>query len=750
MNIVKGLLVAGCLVAAVLSACGGGGGGSGSGSNAAVAAASTSPNLPAVNISPDTVPNTPSAPGTPLTGVTQANAGQAQTVVVGTVVTLDGSASTVQSGRSLTYSWTFLAPSGHAISGASTVHPSFTADTVGTFGLQLLISDGLSSSSSSISVTAAPGNAAINVALVASRASGVAPLAVFFDASATTATTSARPFHELEFQWNFGETNLGNWSQGAHANVVSRNVDTGPVAAHVFETPGTYSVKLNATDGANVGSTTVQITVTDPNTVFAASTACVSVVGAFTGCPTGAAKITSSDYAAVINDIGNALIRCFLFNRGESWTASAQAIEMHNGPGLIGAYGSGAAPKWVLPAGITGLVLSDITTPTISDWRVMDLEINGQTLATSGVTAGGSINQVLLLRLNIHDINDGITFDVSTLDYWNTQSGHAGQTMWDQLAIVDSRVNTIFGGVGVSQSPAASGYSGAYISAARLTFMGNNFDNANGGEHVLRTPYIGKGVVSHNYLARPDAAKHCFKLHAPSFTGTGVVGGKYSEQIVIADNTFDGGKSVQNVKLAPQNGSSDERIRNVLFERNYFLMGVGAEFGLVMEGPVSVVSVRNNIFNSSNSTDPYPADIEINGGGMGATTSVNIYNNTLYTTSPQFKGVLLLGDPALISNVNVKNNLAYAPSAANATFADLSVGSNVVGSNNSTDVQTRSVSPLFGTVPALSATSLLATDFKPATASYATGGAPVTLVLSDFNNALRAWGAASDLGAVNH
>ena len=596
-------------------------------------------------------------------------------------------------------------------------------------------------------MTAVPADATVNAALVASRVSGVAPLAVFFDASATTATRSSKPFHELEFQWNFGETNLGNWSQGAHANALSRNVDSGPVASHVFETAGTYTVTLNATDGSNVGSKTVQITVTDPNVVFATNTACVSVAGVFAGCPVGAAKITASDYAAVIN--GNASVRRFLFNRGESWSAASQAREMRNGPGIIGAYGSGAAPKWLLRAGTTGLVLSDVTTPTISDWRVMDLEMDGQTLATSGITAGGSINQVLLLRLNIHHVNDGMTFDVSTLDYWNTQPGHAGQTMWDQLAIVDTRVNTIFAGVGVSVNAAASGYSGAYISASRLTFMGNNLDNANGGEHVLRTPYIGKGVVSHNYLARPDAAKHCFKLHAPSFTGTGVVVGKYSEQIVMADNTFDGGKSVQNVKVAPQNTSYDERIRDVIIERNYFLLGVGSEFGLVLDGPVSVVSVRNNILNSSNSADPYPADIEISGDGLGAVSSINIYNNTFYTSSPYFLGVLLGGNPALISGVNVKNNLAYAPSAANATFANLSAGSNVVASNNSTDTQTRSVSPRFTTVPALTAKSLAATDFKPAAASYAIGSA-TTLVTSDFNNALRAWGAASDLGAVNH
>src|SRR5688572_23082825 len=86
--------------------------------------------------------------------------------------------------------------------------------------------------------------------LVPSRASGVAPLYVFFDATATTAAATSRPFHELEYRWEFGDAASGSWASTPGMPNLSRNAATGPVAAHVFETPGTYTVNLTVLDGA--------------------------------------------------------------------------------------------------------------------------------------------------------------------------------------------------------------------------------------------------------------------------------------------------------------------------------------------------------------------------------------------------------------------------------------------------------------------------------------------------------------------
>jgi hypothetical protein len=103
-----------------------------------------------------------------------------------------------------------------------------------------------------------------------SRVTGVAPLSVFFDASGTKAKYTTLPFHELEYQWEFGDktgavlnlspplTGTSTWNTGSRASVSNRDLATGPVTAHVFETPGTYFVTLNVTDGTNSVSNSYQ------------------------------------------------------------------------------------------------------------------------------------------------------------------------------------------------------------------------------------------------------------------------------------------------------------------------------------------------------------------------------------------------------------------------------------------------------------------------------------------------------------
>ena len=87
-----------------------------------------------------------------------ANAGVAQTVTVGALVTLDGSASKADIGRTLTYAWTLPSkPAGSSagLSSATAEKPTFTADIAGTYLASLTVNDGrLSSSAATVSVAA--------------------------------------------------------------------------------------------------------------------------------------------------------------------------------------------------------------------------------------------------------------------------------------------------------------------------------------------------------------------------------------------------------------------------------------------------------------------------------------------------------------------------------------------------------------------------------------------------------------------
>jgi len=86
-----------------------------------------------------------------------ANAGVAQSVNLGDLVTLDGSASSDANGDALTYAWTvqsfpsFFAPT---ITGGNTARPTFAARDAGTYVLSLVVNDGrVSSPASTVTVT---------------------------------------------------------------------------------------------------------------------------------------------------------------------------------------------------------------------------------------------------------------------------------------------------------------------------------------------------------------------------------------------------------------------------------------------------------------------------------------------------------------------------------------------------------------------------------------------------------------------
>ena len=85
------------------------------------------------------------------------NAGAAQSVVTGAVVTLDGNDSSDANGDLLIYNWSLTskpAGSSAALSSATNVNPKFTADVVGAYVLSLVVNDGkVSSASSTVNIT---------------------------------------------------------------------------------------------------------------------------------------------------------------------------------------------------------------------------------------------------------------------------------------------------------------------------------------------------------------------------------------------------------------------------------------------------------------------------------------------------------------------------------------------------------------------------------------------------------------------
>jgi PKD repeat protein len=602
-------------------------------------------------------------------------------------------------------------------------------------------SDVQANHSLSASFVTAPAGNNIVPSLVAARTSGVAPLSVFFDASGTTDAGIARPFHELEYTWSFGDANAGTWTYGAKPGS-SRNAATGPVASHVFESPGTYTVSLTVFDGTYTATTNTTITVQDPDVVFAGTnTVCFSTSGNYTGCPTGAAHVQTSDFAAAINTHHNTNRR-LLFRRGETFIAASSGAISRTGPGIIGAYGSGSArpiAKIVAGGAFPIIELSSRTTPGIGDWRVMDFEIDGSFVLSSdvsGIGASGGFNQFLALRLNIHDIWRGIAAGPDILDWWNNH-GDPGHAIFDQWAVVDSTMNAIPG----CNSPGNYNCDWrVYLAARHSTVQGNYLDNQDtGGSHVLRSEYTGKGVFSNNTLARAGDFQLAIKLHARSWGEAGVANpggvGTYTEQVVIADNKIVGGINPWTISLGPQDTIHDERVRDIIVERNWFTAGSATQ--LHMHVNSSDTTIRNNICDLSGGR--YHTCVSVDRGGIvPAPINVRVLNNTIYSSlSGEFTGVQIGTASATV----VRNNLASAPLAADPIMISGS-GTGLIQSNN---LLNNTPSALF-----VSATPSVPADFRlkalPNPARD-TGLATVP-VLSDFFLLLRPQGSSIDIGAV--
>ena len=126
-------------------------------------------------------------------------------------------------------------------------------------------------------------NAAINVSVSVNTCDQgsdtcPAPQGVFFDATGTTCTAGecADSFRELHYEWNFGDSGSGTWSTSG----LSKNEAFGPMAAHVYETSGTFTVNLTVTDGSVSGTFNDDIEIDSADSTFSGTTRCISIASA--------------------------------------------------------------------------------------------------------------------------------------------------------------------------------------------------------------------------------------------------------------------------------------------------------------------------------------------------------------------------------------------------------------------------------------------------------------------------------------
>jgi len=588
---------------------------------------------------------------------------------------------------------------------------------------------------------------AISLRAQAARVAGVAPLGVFFDATATTSSATTMPFHEIEYRWNFDDAGSGVWAFGSRAGVSSRNLATGPVASHLFETPGTRNVTVTAFDGTNTATCNIQVIVSDPEPQFSGSTLCVDTgaipVAGFDGCPVGAAVANNNNFTAVINTVaGNgSTFKRILFRRGKTYTSIGAAAITSSGPGHVGAYGATGGRPVITGTG-SKFVLGNSTNHAFGDWRIVDLDLDGITRAptSTGFGPGGTSRQITIWNNIIRNLQLGINLNLTVLDGINVSSQLA--PIWSEWLIGNNQFTTDL----------EYGFLGPLN---RSALLGNQvFGQFN--QHAARLSHAQKVVVSNNELTG-TASGTALTIRGAGFElANRTIGNQFtlpanthSEETVVSDNKLIGGASPtsQVLTYTSPNATEGPRFRNHIAERNWII--TSATVAIFSEA--SLTTIRNNLIDLDLSPGAFRA-IVVTRSAQAAnpnTDNVFVYNNSAYTDSAASAPLVIVDiadqvTPTLV----IRNNLAYAPNnppthGGTAPVRDIA-GVPEVASNNSTTVQIRTVNPLFNTYKPTQPS-----HWQPSVGSYAINGgfaAPPVPVFSDFFGAAR---AGNHMGAVN-
>jgi len=475
----------------------------------------------------------------------------------------------------------------------------------------------------------------------ANRTTGVAPLAVFFDAVGGTpvipasATPQPYGYADLNFEWSFGDDASAVWVNTGR----SKDEAIGFVAGHVYENPGTYVAMLRVTlPNGSVQTFEQTITVSDPDVIYANSsddaserTYYVSVLGN---------DNNNGSFNRPFRNVERGLTRLFaangpkrlLFRRGDSFPGG-NGIYVANriGPFTIGAYGTGSDPVISFSSSSNGASLQ--LSATTSDVRIMDVDILGPSTGHA-ITPG--VN-TLVLRTDITGAGSGI----STSDLNGNKAGSF---------VVDSVITD------------SDNYGIYYNFGEHVAVMGNILDTVF-QEHVMRC-YLTHSVIQENIFRGGAVAKTQLKFIGYHPTGSPdrapETATEEVEYSIIADNLFEqSGPISWMITIGPTDTSKDQRISNCVFERNVMRAGPNASDMLYLNN--RLVTVRNNLFDATSSTSNTAAVRVTKRGIEPPPTQHRILHNTVYRGD--LADVIGVQVDSMAVSIVVRNNLVSARNA---------------------------------------------------------------------------------------
>ena len=417
---------------------------------------------------------------------------------------------------------------------------------------------------------------AAKVAKLANRATGPAPLAVLFDATAADSGVPQPADHGAwHCEWDYGDATSGVWSTTGRR----RNGGIGWLGAHVYEQPGDYTATLTTIDADGVVATFAQtITVTSAEV----STIYVSAAGSDANPGTRAEPLQSwnKGLSALFASTGP---RRLLLRRGDTFQAPEHSLlSARIGPFWIGAYGEGDRPR-VTATNDYGLCFAR----EVSGVCVTDVEFQLQAAKPVAWAEGWNCGpNTTFVRCRFAGFGNGLVVERS------------------DVAVVDCEIaNSAYGIVAFVDVDRVG---------QRLAVLGCRLDGAT--QHLLRYT-MSRVLVGENVFGTVTGIGHAIKQQGRSAANPQVFS-------CVVGNRFDTACAWVHT-IGPQDDNSAEHSLDTLVEGNLYRPtgGVGTVLCVFAER----VTIRNNIIDVADGAEC----VSVRQRGKGPVPSrVTVENNT--------------------------------------------------------------------------------------------------------------------------
>jgi hypothetical protein len=523
------------------------------------------------------------------------------------------------------------------------------------------------------------------------------PAELLIKASRDSCTSPCAVFFDAigDVSWDEITTSRFTWafSDGTTAD--------GFMAARVFELPeGEPEATFEATlvieqDGFLVARDTHMVTVQPSE----GRTICVSQ-GDFSGCPSS----NSADHFTNAGDAWNAIETNgrVLFRRGDSFPGMNLSATV-SGPVQVGAFGDPGAARPSLQQSGGALDLD-------SGWSFTDVDISGGGMSGSLVNIQGE--HTLMLRSHIRDAEkafvsngDGYGFSTHKFLFYNLVTNIESTT---------------------------------YIGGDYIAIVGNHMERWGADHHNIRIAGGNHSLLVGNSLVSDKG------FSSLTVRGSGSGNRPGSNYVLVQGNLM-----TQTTSVNPQNASSEEYLRHVIWERNLHaphqsLTSIRSGMDINAQDMV----IRNNVFHQiRRAINIYTHPL------TGASRNIHVYQNTQYVDEDLSSTHRFCDASSSGSGIVVEDNLAVLYSDADSTTfvtGNASLGSNYAYTPSRTGECERPDGSATCTDPNLANTSDLNSPsfMMPQAGSLALDAATDATISNDFYGTPRPQGGAPDIGAV--